>query len=386
MSEKEEQRMADAVRRSALEATAETLRDVSLVAGDAGLDEVVYALSVHTAEDEIEEYGPNSHVAWSPELRFAMVEEPYSSPKQEDSNRRKEHKWVQTLVALFATPRFAYGTCLAVCFVAVIMIFQSEKQSVIRQGNLAGEVAELTRRVEALAGKEKTLTAQIDQKDRQIALLGDRNPSQSIGENGSRTVLLGDGVKTTLSSINEQNLAAMGKLKIRTSTALSSTGVPAGISEFKILGPNRTLIATLPPELRWVKAGAEKGIRYRVSIARDIETQRVEPEGDTEKTVLKVTDRSFVPGAVYTWWVEATLKDRVIKSDVGRFQVLETQDMKLAHLVLDDEHLSHLQRAVFAASLGLLDDARAELDKVNFKRPELKKALLRTLDEARAND
>lgn len=378
--------MADAVRRSALEATAETLRDVKLVAGEQQLDEVVYALSIHTAEAEIEQFGPNSQVEWSPELRLAMLEETLTSSKQEDSKRPTGMTWVKTIVDLFATPRFAYGTCLAVCIVAVIIIFQFEKQSAVRQGKLSEEVAELSGRLQALNNNQKSLTAQLDQKDRQIAILSNRSPVQPTGENGSRTVVLEDGAKTTLSNINEQNKAAIGKLKIRTSAALSSTGVPAGIPEFKILGPNRTLISTRNPELRWSKAGMETGIIYRVFIARDVETQRVDPEGETDKTVLKLTDRSLVPGAVYTWWVEATLKDNVMKSDVGRFQVLETPDLKLAHLVLGDEHLSHLQRGVFAASLGLLDDAGAELDKVNFHDPELKKALLRKLEEARTND
>lgn len=373
MSEYDERKMSELIRRAAISATKEAINAHESITEQEGLDEAVHALNIYASEELIDQHGPGSQVEWAPELLAAMTGESVAPPSR---RKRSIPRWIDQLLA----PRLSLTGGLAVCVVIILITLWLESGI---KNDLTASISSLKGQLRERSDRQVAMLNQLAEKDAEIAAL---NHSRASTGNGSRMVVFSNGKSIPLADVNETNLLKEGAIRIGTSNKLKGNWVSAGNPEFTVMAPNHTLVATETPTLHWNKADNQREILYRVTLSEDRESQKVSPEPPTRLTSWSVPKGRLKPGGVYAWSVEAQLQNRVMKSDMGRFQVLDSSKLQEAQSVLSDTRLSDLQRAVYAASVGLLDDAENDLKKSTITNPIVRQELKKSLEAARGKN
>jgi hypothetical protein len=281
--------------------------------------------------------------------------------------------------------RLAWSGGLAACLLAGVVLFQYQKtQSQLTVASL--ERGDLLKRVDSLDAERNLLSKTVLQTRQEAAkavlengtalkALRDQIEKQKAAsasralplaqEGGHQLVRIGDEVAEILPKRSPISRSLSGSISVRSTTSLGQIPVTAGGGAISLVRPDLTSIATLSPELVWLSPSGAKISNYSVTVftPNGIVLGPVKIASNSYKVGLG----SLYPGKAYGWRVTAITKDGdKLESAVGRFEVLDEKELAAAQVELSNPRIGHLERALFAAKVGLLDDAEKELSKVRF--------------------
>ena len=215
--------------------------------------------------------------------------------------------------------------------------------------------------VEALRKVQTQLGAELKQKTSQIGSL------MNEAESNRRKVALNSDPATDLET-------RVLRLAARALTEPISAHAPHGLAslpaaegleaDIAVMSPNDTAVADVQPVLRWKPPVGVSGLHYLVKVGTVSDIANSDPI-ESGKPELKIPSGRLKAGGVYVWQVTAAGSD--FHSDYGKFTVLDEAGIANARHVFADVHLGPIERALFAADVGLLDDAESEFGKANVK-------------------